>query len=148
MLTIIGPDQISKITDYIYDGLTGGISTADITEDVQRQIASGDINLLAFLPEGVDPRTIDPSSIDLTNKDDPLAAAILDNVRLSDEFVHTHAGGGIDMDGILSVCILLITIYLLSAICNFSQHFSWQPSPKTYPAVCAVISAKKSTGCR
>lgn len=40
VLTIIGPDQISKITDYIYDGLTGGISTTEIAEDVQKQIAS------------------------------------------------------------------------------------------------------------
>lgn len=123
VLTIIGPDQISKITDYIYDGLTGGISTAEIAEDVQKQIASGEINILEFLPEGIDPRTIDPSSIDLTDKDDPLSAAILDHVRLSDEFVETHKDSGIDMDGILSVCILLITIYLISAICTFSQHF-------------------------
>lgn len=42
VLTIIGPDQISKITDYIYDGLTGGISTTEIAEDVQKQIASGE----------------------------------------------------------------------------------------------------------
>lgn len=123
VLTIIGPDQISKITDYIYDGLTGGISTTEIAEDVQKQIASGEINILEFLPENVDPRTIDPTSIDLMNEDDPLSAAILDNVRLSDEFVETHKDSGIDMDGILSVCILLITIYLISAICNFSQHF-------------------------
>ena len=27
VLTIAGPNQISKITDYIYNGLTGGIST-------------------------------------------------------------------------------------------------------------------------
>lgn len=33
VLTIIGPDQISKITDYIYDGLTGGISTGEAAED-------------------------------------------------------------------------------------------------------------------
>ena len=27
VLTMAGPNQISKITDYIYNGLTGGIST-------------------------------------------------------------------------------------------------------------------------
>lgn len=123
VLTIIGPDQISKITDYIYDGLTGGISTEEITGDVQKQIASGELDILEYLPEGTDPKTVDLSSIDLTDKDDPLSAAILDNVRLSDEFAQAHKDGGIDMDGILSVCILLIVIYLISAICNFSQHF-------------------------
>ena len=123
VLTIIGPDQISKITDYIYDGLTGGISTTEIAEDVQKQIASGEINILEFLPDGIDPRTVDLSKIDLTNEDDPLSTAILNNVRLSDKFVETHKDSGIDMDGIFSVCILLITIYLISAICNFLQHF-------------------------
>lgn len=123
VLTIIGPDQISKITDYIYDGLTGGISTTEIAEDVQKQIASGEINILEFLPDGIDPRTVDLSKIDLTNEDDPLSSAILNNVRLSDKFVETHKDSGIDMDGIFSVCILLITIYLISAICNFLQHF-------------------------
>lgn len=48
VLTIIGPDQISKITDYIYDGLTGGISTESIAEDIQKQIASGQIDILVF----------------------------------------------------------------------------------------------------
>lgn len=123
VLTIIGPNQISKITDYIYDGLTGGISTEEAAADIQKQIAQGQINILEFLPEGTDPRTIDFENLDLTDPDDPLAAAILENVRLSDEFVEAHAGGGIDMDGIQSVCMLLLTIYLISALCTFSQHF-------------------------
>lgn len=123
VLTIIGPNQISKITDYMYDGLTGGISTEEIAEDIQKQITTGQLNILEFLPEGVDPGTVDLESLDLTNEDDPLAAAILENVRLSNEFAEAHKDGGIDMDGILSVCILLLTIYLISAICNFLQHF-------------------------
>ena len=123
LLTIIGPNQISKITDYMYDGLTGGISTEEIAEDIQKQITTGQLNILEFLPEGVDPGTVDLESLDLTNEDDPLAAAILENVRLSNEFAEAHKDGGIDMDGILSVCILLLTIYLISAICNFLQHF-------------------------
>lgn len=123
VLTIIGPNQISKITDYIYDGLTGGISTEEAVEDIQRQIAQGQINILAFLPEDTDPRTIDFENLDLTDPEEPLAAAILENVRLSDDFVGTHEGGGIDMDGIRSVCMLLLTIYLISALCTFSQHF-------------------------
>lgn len=53
VLTIIGPDQISKITDYIYDGITSVI----------------------------------------------------------------------DMDGIQSVAIFLLGIYLVSALCSFAQHF-------------------------
>lgn len=53
VLTIIGPSQISRITDYMYSGLTGQI----------------------------------------------------------------------DMDGIFSVCIRLLSIYLLSALCTFAQHF-------------------------
>ena len=123
VLTIIGPNQISKITDYMYDGLTGGISTEEIAEDIQKQITTGQLNILEFLPEGVDPGTVDLESLDLTNEDDPLAAAILENVRLSNEFAEARKDGGIDMDGILSVCILLLTIYLISAICNFLQHF-------------------------
>ena len=123
VLTIIGPNQISKITDYMYDGLTGDISTEEIAEDIQKQITTGQLNILEFLPEGVDPGTVDLESLDLTNEDDPLAAAILENVRLSNEFAEAHKDGGIDMDGILSVCILLLTIYLISAICNFLQHF-------------------------
>lgn len=103
VLTIIGPNQISKITDYMYDGLTGGISTEEIAEDIQKQITTGQLNILEFLPEGVDPGTVDLESLDLTNEDDPLAAAILENVRLSNEFAEAHKDGGIDMDGILSV---------------------------------------------
>lgn len=123
VLTIIGPNQISKITDYIYNGLTGGISTEEVAADIRNQIAQGQINILEFLPEGADPRKIDFENLDLTDPDDPLAAAILENVRLSDEFVEAHEGGGIDMDGIQSVCTLLLTIYLISALCTFSQHF-------------------------
>lgn len=123
VLTIIGPNQISKITDYIYDGLTGGISTEEAAADIRKQIAQGQINILEFLPESTDPRTIDFENLDLTDPEDPLAAAILENVRLSDEFVEAHTGGGIDMDGIQSVCMLLLTIYLISALCTFSQHF-------------------------
>lgn len=123
VLTIIGPDQISKITDYMYDGLTGGISAEEIAEDIRMQIETGQINVFELLPEGVDPRTVDFQNLDLTDKDDPLTAAILENVRLSDGFAEEHKDGGIDMDGILSVCILLLSIYLVSAVCNFLQHF-------------------------
>lgn len=122
VLTIIGPNQISKITDYIYDGLTGGISTEEAAADIQKQLAQGQINLLEFLPEDTDLRTIDLDNLDLTDPDDPLAAAILENAHLSDEFVQAHEGG-IDMEGIRSVCMLLLTIYLISALCTFSQHF-------------------------
>ena len=45
VLTIAGPNQISKITDYIYNGLTGGISTEAVQEDIQKQIQSGQINI-------------------------------------------------------------------------------------------------------
>ena len=123
VLTIIGPNQISKITDYIYDGLTGGISTEEAAADIQEQIAQGKINILEYLPEGTDPRTIDFENLDLTDREDPLAAAILDNIRLSDEFAASHQGGGIDMEGITSVCLLILGIYLVSALCTFAQHF-------------------------
>ncbi len=56
VFTIIGPDQISRLTDYIYDGLSSGI----------------------------------------------------------------------DMDGITDVALLLVAIYLASAICNFTQHYIMQ----------------------
>lgn len=123
VLTIMGPDQISKITDYMYDGLMGGITTEEIAEDIQKQIATGQINILEYLPEGIDPTTLDLANLDLTDESDPVAAAILENIRLSDEFAEAHKDGGIDMDGILSVCLLLLTIYLISALCNLSQHF-------------------------
>lgn len=123
VLTIIGPDQISKITDYMYDGLTGGISTEEIAEDIRMQIETGQINVLELLPEGVDPGTVDFQNLDLADKNNPLTAAILENVRLSDGFAEEHKDGGIDMGGILSVCILLLSIYFVSAVCNFLQHF-------------------------
>ena len=50
VLTIAGPNQISKITDYIYNGLTGGISTEAVQEDIQKQIQSGQINIMDYLP--------------------------------------------------------------------------------------------------
>ncbi len=56
VFTIIGPDQISRLTDYIYDGLAGEM----------------------------------------------------------------------DMDGITGVALLLMGIYLASAVCNFIQHFIMQ----------------------
>ncbi len=56
VFTIIGPDQLSRMTDYIYDGLTSEI----------------------------------------------------------------------DMDGIFNVALLLVGIYLASAICNFIQHYIMQ----------------------
>lgn len=123
VLTIIGPNQISRITDYIYDGLTYGISAEEVAEEMRQQIIQGKIDVSEFLPEGTDPRMVDWENLDLTNQEEPLTAAILENVRLSEDFVRTHQGGGIDMDGIRSVCMLLLTIYLVSALCTFSQHF-------------------------
>lgn len=124
VLTIIGPNQISRITDYIYDGLTGGVSVSDIAEDVQNQLATGQISmmeLVQFLPEGTDPSAL--KDLDLTDTDSELTQAVLKNIRLSEDFVKSHEGGGIDLDGILSVALLLLGIYLVSAVCNFLQHF-------------------------
>lgn len=123
VLMIIGPNQISKVTDYIYNGLTGGFSAEDAAADIQKQILSGEINILDYLPEGTDLASIDLSAFDMTNPDDPISAAILANIRLSDEYAQAHQGKGIDTDGIKSVCILLLTIYLVSALCSFCQHF-------------------------
>lgn len=123
VLTIAGPNQISKITDYIYDGLTGGVTTDEIAADIQQQIANGTINITDYLPEGVDLRTVDLSKLDLTDTDDPMVAALLENIRLSDDFVASHKDGGIDLSGITSVCILLLSIYLISALCTFLQNF-------------------------
>lgn len=123
VLTIAGPNQISKITDAIYDGLTGGVTTGEIAADIRQQIASGEINLAELLPEGVDPQTVDLSALDLTDTDDPMTAVLLENVRLSDGFAAAHADGGIDMQAISSVCVLLLTIYLVSALCTFLQNF-------------------------
>lgn len=123
ILTIAGPNQISKITDYIYDGLTGGMTTDEITADIRQQIANGTINILDYLPEGTDPRSLDLSKLDLSDTEDPMTAAILENIRLSDDFAAAHEGGGIDIRGITSVCLLLLTIYLISALCTFLQNF-------------------------
>lgn len=123
VLTIVGPNQISKITDYIYDGLTGGVSVQEAAQDIQSQIATGKINILEYLPEGTDPRSLDLGSLDFTNTEDPLVASILENVTLSPEFAAAHSGGGIDMDGIGAVCGMLLTIYLASALCTFLQNF-------------------------
>lgn len=123
VLTIMGPDQISKITDYIYDGLTGGISTEAAAEDIQKQLENGEINIMEFLPEGTDPAGVDFENLDLTDEESPLAAAILENIRLSDAYQQQNRGKGIDMDGILSVSLFLMSLYLISAVCTFLQHF-------------------------
>ncbi|MCD8086528.1 MAG: ABC transporter ATP-binding protein/permease [Clostridiales bacterium] len=126
VFTIIGPNQISRLTDYIYDGLSGGVSSEEMAEDIQAQLASGEINILDYLPEGTDPSDIDLSSLDLTDTEDELAQAILSNITLSEEYQAAHADDGIDMDGILSVALLLLGIYLASAICSFVQHYIMQ----------------------
>ena len=82
VLTIAGPNQISKITDYIYNGLTGGISTEAVQEDIQKQIQSGQINIMDYLPEGTDPSSIDFQNLDLTDKNSELAQNIVNNIRL------------------------------------------------------------------
>lgn len=123
VLTIIGPDQISKITDYIYDGLTGDITTEAIAEDVQKQLVNGEINIMEILPEGTDPSDIDLNDLDLTDKDSELSQSIMENVRLSDEFADKYQNRGIDMDGITEVAVFLLTIYVISALCTFLQHY-------------------------
>ncbi|MCD8367402.1 MAG: ABC transporter ATP-binding protein/permease [Clostridiales bacterium] len=126
VFTIIGPNQLSRLTDYIYDGLTGGVSSEEMAEDIQAQIMSGEINILDYLPEGTDPEDIDLSSLDLTDTEDELTQAILSNITLSEEYQAAHADEGIDMDGVLSVALLLMGIYLASALCGFVQHFIMQ----------------------
>lgn len=124
VLTIIGPNQISRITDYIYDGLTGGISMTEIAEDVQEQIATGKISVMElaqYLPEGTDLSAL--KDLDLKDMDSELTQSILKNISVSDAFAASHQSGGIDLDGILKVALLLLGIYLVSALCNFLQHF-------------------------
>ncbi|MCD7745466.1 MAG: hypothetical protein LUI13_09335 [Lachnospiraceae bacterium] len=41
VFTIIGPDQLSRLTDYIYEGLYGGVSSEDMAEDIQEQSIQG-----------------------------------------------------------------------------------------------------------
>ena len=123
VLTIAGPNQISKITDYIYNGLTGGISTEAVQEDIQKQIQSGQINIMDYLPEGTDSSSIDFQNLDLTDKNSELAQNIVNNIRLSDEFRAAHQDDGIDMNGIFKVAVFLLGLYLISALCSFSQHF-------------------------
>ncbi len=124
VFTIVGPNQISRLTDYIYDGLTGGISTEEMAADIQTQIASGEINIADFLPEGTSAEEL--AELDLTDTESELTQAVLSNIKLSDEYQAAHEGGGIDMNGILSVAMLLVGIYLASALCNFVQHFIMQ----------------------
>ncbi|MCD7828715.1 MAG: ABC transporter ATP-binding protein/permease [Clostridiales bacterium] len=126
VFTIIGPDQISKLTDYIYDGLSGGITTEELAADVQNQVASGEINILDYLPEGTNPEDVDLSSIDLTDTDSELTQAILNNITLSEEYQSSLENEGIDMDGILHVVFILVAIYAASAIFSFLQHYIMQ----------------------
>ncbi|MCD7775513.1 MAG: ABC transporter ATP-binding protein/permease, partial [Clostridiales bacterium] len=126
VFTIIGPDQISKLTDYIYDGLSGGITTEELAADIQNQVASGEINILDYLPEGTNPEDVDLSSIDLTDTDSELTQAILNNITLSEEYQSSLEGEGIDMDGILHVVFILVAIYAASAIFSFLQHYIMQ----------------------
>ncbi|MCD8146210.1 MAG: ABC transporter ATP-binding protein/permease [Clostridiales bacterium] len=126
VFTIIGPNQISRLTDYIYDGLSGGVSSEEMVEDIQSQIASGELNIYDYLPEGTDPADVDLSSLDLTDTDDELTQSILSNITLSEEYQTAHADEGIDMAGIRGVALLLLAIYLTSAVCSFTQHFIMQ----------------------
>ncbi|MCD7825192.1 MAG: ATP-binding cassette domain-containing protein [Clostridiaceae bacterium] len=126
VFTIIGPNQISRLTDYIYDGLSGGVSSEEMAEDIQNQVSSGEINLLDYLPEDVNIEDIDLSVLDLTDTDNELTQAILSNIKLSEEYQNAHADDGIDMDGILGVALLLVGIYFASALCNFIQHYIMQ----------------------
>jgi len=121
VFTIVGPNQISRLTDYIYDGLSGGGSTEEITAEIARQIEEGEIDIYKYLPEGVE-----ISDIDLTNTESELTQEILNNISLSEEYQKEHENDGIDMSGILSVAMLLIGIYFASALCNFVQHYIMQ----------------------
>ena len=47
----------------------------------------------------------------------------MNNIRLSDEFRAAHQDDGIDMNGIFKVAVFLLGLYLISALCSFSQHF-------------------------
>lgn len=123
VLTIVGPNQISKITDYIYDGLSGGISTEAVAEDIQNQIKTGQINIMDYLPEGTDPSALNMEELDLTDKDSELASAIMENIRLSDDFQEKYKDKGIDMTGVRNAALFLMVLYLISAICSFCQHF-------------------------
>ncbi len=121
VFTIIGPNRLSLLTDYIYDGLSGGASSEEMAEDIQNQIINGEIDLLAVLPEGTD-----IEDIDLTDTDNELTREVLSHIALSEEYQTAHGNDGIDMDGILGVALLLIGIYLASAVCNFVQHYIMQ----------------------
>ena len=123
VLTIMGPDQISKITDYIYDGITGDITTEAIAEDIKQQLLNGEINIKDILPEGTDISSINIGELDLTDEDSELAQSIMEKVRLSDEFADQYQNHGIDMDGIAKVAKFLLTIYCISALCTFLQHY-------------------------
>lgn len=121
VFTIVGPNQISRLTDYIYDGLSGGGSTEEITAEIQRQIDEGDIDIYKYLPEGAEIQ-----DVDLTNTESAVTQEILNNISLSEEYQKEHGNDGIDMSGILSVAMLLIGIYFASALCNFVQHYIMQ----------------------
>lgn len=123
VLTIAGPNQISKITDYIYDGIAGGITEEAVVRDIRKQIQSGQIDVMEYLPEGTDPSRISMEDLNLSDTDSELAASIVENIRMSDEFQETYKDQGIDMQGISRVAIFLLILYLISALCSFSQHF-------------------------
>lgn len=78
---------------------------------------------MEYLPEGTDPRSLDLKNLDLTDKNSELAQNIMNNIRLSDEFQAAHQNDGIDMSGIFKVAVFLLGLYLISALCSFSQHF-------------------------
>ncbi|MCC8103424.1 MAG: hypothetical protein LIP11_14600 [Clostridiales bacterium] len=73
-----------------------------MAEDIQEQIMSGEINIMDYLPEGTDMSEFDMESLDLTDTDNELTQAILENTTLSEEYQEAHADDGIDMDGIFA----------------------------------------------
>ena len=121
VLNIIGPSKISEITDYIFSGLTGGVNEQEITEDIKNQIQTGKIDIFKYLPEGVDPQSIDISQF---GDDDPeLYGNLIASIKLSDEYVSTHQDTGINLNAITQVAIVLLIIYVSGAICTFLQQY-------------------------
>jgi ATP-binding cassette subfamily B protein len=125
ILTVIGPNKIEDITNYIADGLPNASS-------FQEAATSAGINLDALESAGLDLTTLakgfsganaDPTA--LVKGIDPKVLAAAGINQQSIAAMESYLNGlHVDMKSITRVGVFLIVIYALSALFSFSQGYS------------------------
>jgi ATP-binding cassette subfamily B protein len=125
VLTVIGPNQLKNITNYITEGLPNSTS-------LQEAATSAGIDLnalekagldLSSLAQGISGQNADPTSI--ISSVDPKVLAAAGVTKESIAAMENYLNGlHVDMKGIVRVGTFLIVIYALSALFSFLQSYS------------------------